>query len=63
LGGEQPEQVLAGGFHELPDVHFDHVAGFLLLGLLFVDALHSMGGHAARLLRERGVDVTGVDAL
>ncbi|HQU80416.1 MAG TPA: hypothetical protein PLU47_13230 [Azonexus sp.] len=55
--------MLTGSFHELPDVHFDHVAGFLLLGLLFVDALHSMGCHAARLLRERGVDVTGLDVL
>jgi len=63
LDGKQTEQVLAGGFHELPDVHFEHVAEFLLLGLWFIDVSHFMDGQAARLLRERGVDVTGFDAL
>ena len=55
--------MLAGGFHELFDVYFEHVAFFLWLGLLLVDATYSMDGPAGRLLRERGVDVTGLDVL
>jgi hypothetical protein len=55
--------VLAGGFHELPDVYFEHFAVFLLLGLLLINGSYFMGRPAGRLLCERGVDVTGLDVL
>ena len=55
--------MLAGGFHELFDVYFEHGVVFRWLGLLSINASYSMDGLAERLLRERSVDVTGLDIL
>jgi hypothetical protein len=55
------EQVLAGRFDKLLDVHFDRFLVILLTGLDFFHASHSRDAPASRLLRERCAEVTGFD--
>jgi len=61
LGGGHFEQVLAGGFDKLFDVHFDHFLVVFLAGLFCFHASHSRDGWRPRLWRKRGLEVTGFD--
>lgn len=61
LGWHHREQVLAGSFDKLLDIHFGRFLFILLAGLIFFHASHSRDVPASRLLRERCAEVTGFD--